>query len=74
MTPFGFQLLAEDGSARRGRLATAHGTIETPAFMTVGTAGTVKGLQPQEVAATGAENASPAWAAYTTSCAGRARS
>ena len=55
MIDFGFQLLAEDGEARRGRLTTAHGTIETPAFMTVGTAGSVNGLQPQEVAATGAE-------------------
>ncbi len=55
MTAFGFELLGQDGTARRGRLTTAHGTIETPAFMPVGTAGTVKGLQPHEVAATGAE-------------------
>jgi queuine tRNA-ribosyltransferase len=52
---FGFALLAEDGRARRGRVTTAHGGFETPAFMTVGTAGTVKGLAPAEVAATGAE-------------------
>ncbi len=55
MTAFGFELLAQDGAARRGRIATAHGTVETPAFMTVGTAGTVKGLAPQQVRATGAE-------------------
>jgi len=52
---FGFDLLAADGAARRGRIATAHGTIETPAFMPVGTAATVKAMQPESVAATGAE-------------------
>ncbi len=51
----GFELLATDGAARRGRIATAHGTVETPAFMPVGTAGTVKGMLPDHVAATGAE-------------------
>jgi len=50
-----FDLLAEDGTARRGRITTAHGTIETPAFMPVGTAGTVKAMRPEEVEATGAE-------------------
>mgnify|MGYP000220360220 CR=1 FL=1 len=55
MTTFGFELLASDGAARRGRVATAHGTVETPAFMTVGTAGTVKGLGAEQVRATGAE-------------------
>ena len=50
-----FDLLAEDGAARRGRITTAHGTIETPAFMPVGTAGTVKAMRPEEVEATGAE-------------------
>ena len=52
---FGFELLARDGAARRGRVTTAHGSVETPAFMPVGTAGTVKGLTPEQVAATGAE-------------------
>jgi queuine tRNA-ribosyltransferase len=47
--------LARDGLARRGRLITAHGTVETPAFMPVGTAGTVKGVLPEQVAASGAE-------------------
>ena len=55
MTEFGFTLLAEDGGARRGRVTTAHGTVETPAFMPVGTAGTVKGMLPGAVAETGAE-------------------
>ncbi|MBX9943162.1 MAG: tRNA guanosine(34) transglycosylase Tgt, partial [Reyranella sp.] len=50
-----FELLGTDGLARRGRIATAHGTIETPAFMPVGTAGTVKAMLPQSVAETGAE-------------------
>jgi queuine tRNA-ribosyltransferase len=51
----GYELLGTDGLARRGRLSTAHGTIETPAFMPVGTAGTVKAMLPQSVAETGAE-------------------
>jgi queuine tRNA-ribosyltransferase len=55
MSAFGFTLLARDGAARRGRVATAHGTVETPAFMPVGTAGTVKGMLPDAVAQTGAE-------------------
>jgi queuine tRNA-ribosyltransferase len=49
----GFTLLAEDAGARRGRLTTAHGEVETPTFMAVGTAATVKGLTPAMVAATG---------------------
>jgi queuine tRNA-ribosyltransferase len=55
MTRFGFELLDRDGPARRGRISTAHGTVETPAFMPVGTAGTVKGMLPDAVADTGAE-------------------
>ena len=51
----GFEVLARDGAARRGRLTTAHGTVNTPAFMAVGTAATVKGLTPEEVAASGTE-------------------
>ena len=50
-----FTLLASDGAARRGRVASAHGTVETPAFMPVGTAATVKAMLPESVAATGAE-------------------
>ncbi len=52
---FGYQLLAKDGRARRGRVTTSRGTIETPAFMPVGTAATVKAMMPDSVAATGAE-------------------
>ena len=48
-----FQLLAEDGAARRGRLETAHGAIETPVFMPVGTAATVKTLEPRDLEALG---------------------
>ncbi|MGQ9369892.1 tRNA guanosine(34) transglycosylase Tgt [Azospirillum sp. ST 5-10] len=55
MTGLTFELLATDGQARRGRLATAHGTVDTPAFMPVGTAATVKGMHPDQVAATGAQ-------------------
>src|SRR5262249_58399649 len=51
----GFQLLAHDGAARRGRITTAHGTVETPALMPLGTGGTVKAMLPQSVAETGAE-------------------
>jgi queuine tRNA-ribosyltransferase len=50
-----FKVLARDGAARRGRISTAHGVIETPAFMPVGTAATVKAMRPEEVAATGAD-------------------
>ena len=50
-----FEILGKDGAARRGRIGTAHGTIETPAFMPVGTAGTVKAMMPGSVAETGAE-------------------
>ena len=52
---FGFALLGRFGAARRGRLTTAHGTVETPAFMPVGTAATVKALRPEDVRAAGAE-------------------
>jgi queuine tRNA-ribosyltransferase len=46
-----FQLRASDPSskARRGRVTTAHGVIETPAFMPVGTQGSVKGISPAEL-------------------------
>src|SRR3989344_3169958 len=50
-----FDLLTVDGAARRGRLVFARGTVETPAFMPVGTYGTVKGLTPEQVAESGAE-------------------
>ena len=44
-----------DGAARRGEIGTPHGKVQTPAFMPVGTQGTVKGLTPAAVRATGAE-------------------
>jgi queuine tRNA-ribosyltransferase len=50
-----FRVEATDGAARAGVLSTAHGEIRTPAFMPVGTKGTVKGLHPDEVAALGAD-------------------
>src|SRR5262245_54446087 len=49
-----FQLLATDGRARLGRLATPHGAFETPMFMPVGTQATVKGVTPEQLAAVGA--------------------
>jgi len=55
MTGIGFNLLHTDGRARRGCISTAHGTIETPAFMPVGTAATVKAMTPESVRDTGAE-------------------
>src|SRR6058998_2556736 len=50
-----FDLLSTDGAARRGRLHTPHGVVETPIFMPVGTQATVKGLTPDQVAAAGAQ-------------------
>ena len=50
-----FECVATDGAARRGRLRLAHGAVETPAFMPVGTYGTVKGVTPEELVACGAE-------------------
>lgn len=50
-----YQLQAIDGCARHGRLIFKRGVVETPAFMPVGTYGTVKGMTPEEVKATGAQ-------------------
>jgi len=52
---FSFTLLKTDGMARRGEFVTPHGRVQTPAFMPVGTAATVKGLHPEAVRETGAE-------------------
>ena len=49
-----FEVTGRDGAARRGRLATAHGVVETPVFMPVGTAATVKAMTAEGVAASGA--------------------
>ena len=45
------QLIVKDGKARRGRLTFERGTVETPAFMPVGTYGTVKGMKTEEIKA-----------------------
>ncbi len=52
---FSFAVTGRDGRARRGQIATPHGVIDTPAFMPVGTAATVKAMLPENVAATGAQ-------------------
>ncbi len=49
-----YELINTDGKARRGRLTFERGVVETPAFMPVGTYGTVKGMKTEEVEATGA--------------------
>ena len=50
-----FEVRARDGAARLGRLTTSHGEIETPAFMPVGTYGTVKAMSPAELRELGAQ-------------------
>jgi queuine tRNA-ribosyltransferase len=52
---FGFTLTATDGAARLGEIATAHGLVRTPAFMPVGTQGTIKGVHMAAVRALGAD-------------------
>ena len=54
--PFSFELLKKDSStsARLGKMVTPHGVVDTPAFMPVGTQGTVKSLRPEEIANCGA--------------------
>ncbi|MBV6521329.1 MAG: Queuine tRNA-ribosyltransferase [Gemmatimonadaceae bacterium] len=52
-TPFGFRLLASQGSARAGVFRTPHGPVETPAFMPVGTLATVKALDPLDLESLG---------------------
>ncbi len=55
MTPVTWEALATDGAARRGRLRTPHGTVETPAFMPVGTRGVVRALDTDDLVEVGAE-------------------
>ncbi len=50
-----FEVVATDGQARRGRLTTPHGVVETPAFMPVGTLGAVKGITPDRLEGLGAQ-------------------
>jgi queuine tRNA-ribosyltransferase len=52
---FSFRLIASDGAARRGEIVTPHGTVQTPAFMPVGTQATVKGVTVEDVRASGAD-------------------
>ena len=54
-TTFSFEILKERGAARLGRLSTAHGTIDTPAFVAVGTQAAVKTLTPQETQEVGTQ-------------------
>jgi queuine tRNA-ribosyltransferase len=55
VSAFRYEMLAQDGAARRGRLHTAHGAVETPAFMPVGTAATVKAMSVDMLRAAGAQ-------------------
>lgn len=55
MSGFSFTLLAADGPSRRGRIDTPRGAIRTPAFMPVGTAGTVKAMYAEQVRALGSD-------------------
>src|SRR4051812_4342142 len=55
LSDFSFTLIATDGMARRGRIDTSRGDIQTPAFMPVGTVGTVKAMYPEQVRETGAD-------------------
>lgn len=54
-TPGTFTITATDGAARRGHLVTAHGVVQTPIFMPVGTVGSVKAIAPDDLNALGAE-------------------
>ena len=55
MSRLTFSLFSRDGRARRGQLSFPRGTVQTPAFMPVGTYGTVKGVLPEQIRALGAE-------------------
>jgi queuine tRNA-ribosyltransferase len=55
MPAFGFELIKTDGRARLGRIRTAHGPVDTPAFMPVASQGTVKSLTPGDLRAAGAQ-------------------
>ncbi|HEV2213455.1 MAG TPA: tRNA guanosine(34) transglycosylase Tgt, partial [Gammaproteobacteria bacterium] len=50
-----FELIKESGAARRGRMTFPRGTVETPAFMAIGTYGSVKTLTPEELRSVGSE-------------------
>ena len=50
-----FELLAQDGAARRGQLTLPHGTVQTPVFQAVGTYGTVKAMTPRDLRESGTQ-------------------
>ena len=50
-----YELIGQDGAARRGRLQLTHGTVETPVFMPCGTYGTVKGMTPESLLSVGTQ-------------------
>jgi len=52
---FNFQILKTHNKSRRGIVTTAHGKIQTPAFMPVGTYGSIKAMLPEQVSETGAD-------------------
>ena len=52
---FSFELITQDGNARLGKINTPKGFIDTPAFMPVGTQGTVKGIFPEDIKKTGTQ-------------------
>src|SRR4051812_43793787 len=54
-TPFAFGVTHRDGAARRGVMTTPHGTIDTPAFMPVGTQGAVKAITQRDLESLGAQ-------------------
>ena len=54
-----FELLHTDGAARRGRITTPHGTIETPVFMPVGTLASVKSLTTEQLKQLGSWHSAP---------------
>ena len=55
MKPLSYQMLGLDGMARLGKIETKHGIIDTPTFMPVGTAGTVKAMLPSSLIKTGSQ-------------------
>ena len=75
---FQFRLIAADGNARRGEISMPRGVVRTPAFMPVGTAGTVKAMYMDQVRDLGScgrvPSASPGSGGSTNSRAGRAPS
>ena len=52
---FSFELITQDDKARLGKITTPRGEIDTPAFMPVGTQGTVKGIYPDDITKTGTQ-------------------